>query len=790
MLSKIKLENWRTHKDSEFEFTQGTNVLIGNSGSGKTSVMDAICYGLFGTFPAIQRRETQIEQLIMNTPHLQDYAKIELEFKHNQNTYSLERTIYRNKTPQAKLLENNRLIAGPKVKEVTEKLEHILEFNYDLFARAIYSEQNNIDYFLRLPAAQRKEKFDSILDLEKYETARSLAVKVKNKIKTLAEEREQFAQAMEQQINVLELQDLEKKAQQTKEHIQKKHLQKQEFPANLEKLVLNQRKWEEKQAEFLNLQKNLTHTQIQIENLRKEIQTSKYLKETRMQLEEKIKQTTQELKQIREQEKQKAVLEEKQHQIQAGLNKLKKEIHAILDQLPQGIKTTQELYTKQTELKKQIEESEETLKRIDENLQNIHQELNQGRENFGKLEGKESEENDNLNSLKKAGAHCPVCRKKLEQNEMQKVMDDANKNLEQIVHEKKQCKEQIALLEETIRNQKQEIEKMRIELKKKANQSNTLEMLEKSFELLEKSKKEQHVLEEQEKEHLQIMVKLATEFSAQRIKEKEHTLKELEQALELEQKQPELENAEKVLQEIQKKINTLNFSEKEYKESMTHLEQTKAEEKFITQEIAMLTELSQTMEAKIYETKNKQNEVQKYKEHIDELKHSQEQLSIFVNVLGQTQAELRLYLIETINQAMQDLWERIYPYKDFTDIKLDISDNSYDLKVKKAGLGWIPIEGTLSGGEKSTAALITRIAFSFVLARNLGWLILDEPTHNLDSNIIARLSLMMREHLPELVDQVFLITHEKEMENAASGTLYVLERDKDNNGITKPVQKI
>ncbi|HZX19940.1 MAG TPA: hypothetical protein VFF13_02915, partial [archaeon] len=98
---------------------------------------------------------------------------------------------------------------------------------------------------------------------------------------------------------------------------------------------------------------------------------------------------------------------------------------------------------------------------------------------------------------------------------------------------------------------------------------------------------------------------------------------------------------------------------------------------------------------------------------------------------------------------------------------------------------WVRVEGILSGGERSAVALTLRIAVSLVLTQNLGWIILDEPTHNLDANSINVLSEVMRMHLPELIEQIFLITHDKELENAASGKLYVLEREKEKDGPTK-----
>ena len=53
MIQSIRLQNWKSHPDSKLEFRKGTNVLVGVMGSGKSSIVDGICFGLFGTFPAL-----------------------------------------------------------------------------------------------------------------------------------------------------------------------------------------------------------------------------------------------------------------------------------------------------------------------------------------------------------------------------------------------------------------------------------------------------------------------------------------------------------------------------------------------------------------------------------------------------------------------------------------------------------------------------------------------------------------------------------------------------------------
>jgi DNA repair exonuclease SbcCD ATPase subunit len=142
-------------------------------------------------------------------------------------------------------------------------------------------------------------------------------------------------------------------------------------------------------------------------------------------------------------------------------------------------------------------------------------------------------------------------------------------------------------------------------------------------------------------------------------------------------------------------------------------------------------------------------------------------------------------MLDTINKAMTTIWQEIYPYKDFTNARLSVVPQGYDLEVLTRNNEWIRVEGILSGGERSAAALCIRIAFSLVLTKKLSMLILDEPTHNLDYNAITKLSEMLREEMPKLVEQIFIITHEKNLEKAASSNLYLLKRDKNNDETTQ-----
>ncbi|HLD57076.1 MAG TPA: hypothetical protein VJA47_02150, partial [archaeon] len=115
-----------------------------------------------------------------------------------------------------------------------------------------------------------------------------------------------------------------------------------------------------------------------------------------------------------------------------------------------------------------------------------------------------------------------------------------------------------------------------------------------------------------------------------------------------------------------------------------------------------------------------------------------------------------------------------------------VVDGDYILQLKTGG-EWVPVDGVASGGERNLACLALRVAFSLAFIPNLKWLILDEPTHNLDANAIRNFSEVLRGSIGSFVKQIFLITHEPRIAEDIDGFVYRLERDKAANGVTQVV---
>ena len=74
------------------EFKPGTNLLVGIMGAGKSSILEAISFALYGTFPALERRKLKQEDVLRIN---EQKSKVILDFEWSNHNYKIERTIER-----------------------------------------------------------------------------------------------------------------------------------------------------------------------------------------------------------------------------------------------------------------------------------------------------------------------------------------------------------------------------------------------------------------------------------------------------------------------------------------------------------------------------------------------------------------------------------------------------------------------------------------------------------------------------------------------------------------------
>ncbi|HLD78854.1 MAG TPA: AAA family ATPase, partial [archaeon] len=110
MITAVSVEHWRSHLRSEFSFGPGVNVLVGMMGGGKSSVLDAVCFALYGTFPALQQRRVSLDELLHKAPQQRTGAEVAVEFTRSGKRYRVARRIALGKgTAEAELREEGEL---------------------------------------------------------------------------------------------------------------------------------------------------------------------------------------------------------------------------------------------------------------------------------------------------------------------------------------------------------------------------------------------------------------------------------------------------------------------------------------------------------------------------------------------------------------------------------------------------------------------------------------------------------------------------------------------------------
>jgi len=783
MITKLRLKNWRSHLDSEFNFSSGTNGLLGSMGSGKTSVLDSICFALFGTFPNLQAKKLKLDDIIMKKPAEKNSSEVELSFQLNGSTYSVKRIIEKGKgTTLSEIRENGKLLESPNSQRVTELVEKILKVNYELFSKAIYSEQNALDYFLTLPKGQRMKKIDELLMIDKFEKVRANAVTLANKIA----ERKLGMQSI---VGSMDVEALNKNILESKESLEKSISEKNILKKEIEDVSAERTKVEAEVNELKKIRENLEilkREESGVASAMEEISvTLESLKEalkehSKEDIEKKLKDARQKATELEKMSRERKTNYEKVasfiSEARAKLEFLSKEkIEKLERDVGEKLRIKKDLDEYKTLIGKSIDKQVEEKKSLYEKFSDEVQEM--------KIKIKELDET--IQQLSSVEGRCPICDSKLTKQKKEILIKNKRVKLNNLKKEivvamknKKLSEDELKEIEESVKK----LDEMVIEIKDLDDKRNELEDSKKKFlEVQEQTKKKEgqflHLrteLEDIEKEMSETAEKQKF-FEILTLKMKDYE----EKRMRLSEFVKHSKNIEKNIQEIEEKIAGKNLLELE-----SRLKILIANEREIETKILGFDQLVREKELRIEEYESKLGEIEKQKNEIKKLDVLIKDLKIFEKALEQTQVELRTNFVEAVNYTMSKLWPTLYPYRDFSGIKLSIEEGDYVLQLQETGR-LINADGIASGGERSIACLALRIAFALVLAPQMRTLILDEPSHNLDSRALKELARTLRERISEFIEQTFLITHESELEDAVTGTAYILERDKTRDGVTK-----
>jgi DNA repair exonuclease SbcCD ATPase subunit len=176
IFKKLKWKNFLSTGNNFTEFNLNgskTNLIVGTNGAGKSTILDALTFSLFGKpFRKINK------PMLLNSVNGSDLVT-EIEFESGKNQFKIIRGI---KPAIFEVWQNGVLLdQSSSTADYQNYLEkNILKMNYKSFTQIVVLGSSTFVPFMRLPLASRREIIEDILDIQIFSV---MNINLKEKLK-------------------------------------------------------------------------------------------------------------------------------------------------------------------------------------------------------------------------------------------------------------------------------------------------------------------------------------------------------------------------------------------------------------------------------------------------------------------------------------------------------------------------------------------------------------------------------------------------------------------------------
>ncbi|MDD1660961.1 MAG: SMC family ATPase [Methanomicrobiales archaeon] len=192
-LLKLQMRNFKRYRSQDVAFRDGITGILGNNGTGKSTIVDAILFCLYGV------KETGLEYILSANADRRAKAVVKLDFTVRGEEFQLLRCLGPGKKHDVELYRGKKLLAKG-VSEVHDALRKVIRMGHTDFRHTIFSGQRELLTLVDATPEERKKWFRRVLGLdrlrdrggdilrEEVRVARDLALQVKGRMEGVDEE--------------------------------------------------------------------------------------------------------------------------------------------------------------------------------------------------------------------------------------------------------------------------------------------------------------------------------------------------------------------------------------------------------------------------------------------------------------------------------------------------------------------------------------------------------------------------------------------------------------------------
>lgn len=807
LIKSLKLRNIRSYTDASIEFPQGSILLSGDIGTGKSSILLALEFCLFG----IKKQSYSASSLLRHGCSEGGVeACLSIEDKDVIISRSLKRTSNGIKQHNGYLLvdgvktELSPVELKARVFELLGYPKEVLTKGEDLIYRfTVYTPQEEMKSILFEKPDVRLETLRKVFGIDKYkriiENSSILTKKIREELKWLEGKSEGLTEnAMRKKEYERKLDEIKKKVSDNFTELEKEKKECGAIQRELARLEIKREKRDKairiieiNKARIKEKQKSLNSIEEQTNNTKNKIRIA----------EEKLKALTPAEFDLEEIENSLVEIERKIQNTNAEKKRLnstiefcskkKQESLNELDELKKEVLLIEQMSAEKDNLAEQIKEKKEISDKI-ESHQNQISELKSLEIQFKK---QLSELQERISKISDLNA-CPLCLQEVGEEHKHKIKEEYTKKVHEIKRELESHRNFLILKTD-------EMEKLKAKLESLQEKEKVLIKIEEKIRNFARIARDINVVEKRIVNYDNEILKLKSEYrdleninieelkrKSEELRKKANTLREMRG---LEKSLKDLKERKNTLQksfeQINNDIQNLNLTTKKVQESLKEFEGLEDDliktKKAYEEKIDIIKNLEVDRARLETEASSLTREIEKIEKEIQE----KQEFIKKKNRLSESHEWIQKEFIPLMSNIERHVMSKIYvEFSELFNHWFDIlvGDDTITARLNDEFTPIIEQNGyettpeNLSGGEKTSLALAYRLSLNKVVNDIIGniktkdIIILDEPTDGFSSEQLDK----VREVISQLnMKQVIMVSHEPKIESFVDNIIRVSKQE-------------